>query len=111
MSKQNLEQLWVAHQNTVVEDIVVPDLPEEPLLPSLSDTELGKAAECNACVTVSIARSLTDEALCNLIASLQQHQEARNVGATSMSDRNTSTEAEVRNLEATSDAAASIEAV
>jgi hypothetical protein len=109
--QQNLEQLWVAHQNTVVEDTVVPDLPEQPVLPSLSDTELGKAAQHNACVTVSSARNLTDEALSNLIASLQQHQEARNVEATSMIDGNTSTEAEVRNLEAVHDAPTSTEAV
>ncbi len=106
----------MAHQDTVIEDIVVPDLLEEPLVPSLSDTELGKAAECNACVTISSACNLTDEALCNLVASLQQQQEARNVGATSMSDRNINTEAEAKNLKATSaadtsDAAASIKAV
>ncbi len=112
MSKQNLEQLWMAHQNTVVVDVVVPDLPEQPVLPLLSDTELGKAAKQNACViTVSSACNLTDEALSNLIASLQQQQETRNVEATSMSDGNASTEAEARNLEPISDAVTSTEAV
>jgi hypothetical protein len=81
MNKEALEQLWSVHQNTEVDDILVPDLPEEPVLPSLSDTELGKAAERNAIVTANSAQNLSDAALTNLITSLLQQQEARNLEA------------------------------
>ncbi len=65
-----------------MDNILVPDLPEEPVFPSLSDTELGKAAECNALITTSSAQNLSDAALTNLITSLLQQQEARNLEAT-----------------------------
>ncbi len=45
-----------------MDDILVPDLPEERILPSLSDTELGKAAEHNALITANSAQNLTDAA-------------------------------------------------
>ncbi len=82
MKKEELDQLWRVHQNTEVDDILVPDLPDEPVLPSLSDTELGKAAEYNALVTANSAKNLSDVALTNLITTLLQQQEARNFEAT-----------------------------
>ena len=66
-----------------MDDILVPDLPEGPVFPSLSDTELGKAAERNALITANSAQNLSDAALTSLITSLLKQQEARNVEATS----------------------------
>jgi hypothetical protein len=57
MKKEELKQLWILHQNTEVVDILVPDLPDGPVLPSLSDTELGKAAERNALATANSEQS------------------------------------------------------
>jgi len=46
-------------------------------MPSLAETEIGKAAERNAILTANSAQILSDAALTNLIASLLKQQEER----------------------------------
>jgi hypothetical protein len=72
MSKEDLEQLWVVHQNIEVDDMLVLDLQNELVLPSLSHTELGKTAECNAHVTATGAQKLFVTSLTKVIILLLQ---------------------------------------
>jgi hypothetical protein len=64
MNKDGLERLWLEHQHKEVADIVVPDILEAPVMPSLADAEIGKAANG--------AQNLSDAALTSLITSLMK---------------------------------------
>lgn len=86
MNKDGLERLWLEHQHKEVADIIVPDISEAPVMPSLAETEIGKAAERNAILTANSAQNLSDTALTNLIASLLKQQEERNNEATINTD-------------------------
>jgi hypothetical protein len=95
MNKDGLERLWLEHQHKVT-DIVVPDILEAPVMPSLGETEIDKVAERNAILTANSAQHLSDAALTSLIASLLKQQEERNNEATI----NTETSNEVTTEEA-----------
>lgn len=60
--------------------IIIPDISEAPMIPSLANTEIGKR---NAMITGNRAQNMSDAALTSLIISLLKQQEARNIEATS----------------------------
>jgi hypothetical protein len=74
MNKDGLERLWLEYKHKEVADIVVPDISEAQVMPSLADTEIGKAAERNTIITANSAHNLSDAALTSQITSLLKQQ-------------------------------------
>jgi hypothetical protein len=73
----SLRELWMHYQNVQVEDTIVPEIFEQPTLPSLQATELGRAAERCATITKNCLKNLSEAALDDLLDTLHQHKSAR----------------------------------